>query len=174
MILFITIIDHGITVSYLKILDEKALDDIFSVRKWTGNKHALRSKLEKWDNCVLYRPQEPPACGQLNEPISSSSRYETECTFQPGPFKHKLLPTAVTNALFLDILQRNEKGKIVSRYYEANHKLRDEHKRALAHTIVDFYIARDEYLRLPDMERFAQLIAARFPPEIPVIFPKYP
>ncbi|XP_055548889.1 uncharacterized protein LOC129732240 [Wyeomyia smithii] len=158
--------DHGITLPYLKIMDQKALDDIFSVLKWTGHKHALRARLEEWKDSVLFRPQESPGSSQLNEPGPSGSRNEKDYTSHPGPFKHKLLSTAVTNCLLLDILQRNEKGKIVSQYYGKKHKLKDEHKRSLAHTIVDFYIAHDEYIHLPDMERFAQLIVARFPPEI--------
>lgn len=162
-----TIADHGITLSYLKDLDEKALNDVFSVIKWTGHKHSLRSKLEHWDESVLFRP---PSINQLNEPTPSSSQQENVYNTQPGPFKRKLLPTAVTNNLFLDILQRNEKGKIVTQHYIANHRLDVEHKRFLAHTVVDYYIANDNYFNLADMERFAQLIAARFPPEIAVIF----
>ncbi|XP_065088560.1 uncharacterized protein LOC135710036 [Ochlerotatus camptorhynchus] len=157
------LINHGITLSYLKDLDEKALNDVFLVIKWTGHKHSLRSKLEHWDESVLFRP---PSINQLNEPTPSSSQQENVYNTQPGPFKRKLLPTAVTNNLFLDILQRNEKGKIVTQHYIANHRLDVEHKRFLAHTVVDYYIANDNYFNLADMERFAQLIAARFPPEI--------
>ncbi|XP_055551311.1 uncharacterized protein LOC129733819 isoform X2 [Wyeomyia smithii] len=160
------LIDHRITLPYLKIVDHKALDDIFSVLKWNGHKHALRAKLKKWNDSVRFRTQELPAGSHMNELVPSRPRSEKDCTFHPGSFKHKLLPTADTNSLLLDILPRNEKGKIVSQYYEKNHKLEDEHKRSLAHTIVDFYTANNEYFHLPDMERFAQLIAARFSTEI--------
>lgn len=154
---------------YLKILDEKALNDVFSVIKWTGHKHSLRSKLEHWRESVLYQPMPAPSGNQLRETTPSSFQQENVCTVQPGPSKRKLLPTAVTNNLFLDILQRNEKGKIVTLYYTAHHRLDIEHRRYLAHTVVDYYIANEQFFNLADMERFAQLIAARFPPEISVI-----
>ena len=81
---------------------------------------------------------------------------------------NKLLQTTVTNNVLLGILERNEKGKIVCQYYQAHQRLDVEQRRSLAHTIVDYYIANNTYFTLADMERFADLIAARFPPEISV------
>ncbi|XP_062709690.1 uncharacterized protein LOC134288543 [Aedes albopictus] len=154
------LISHGVTLEYLKILDEKALSDIFSVVKWTGHKHALRSKLEQWQESALYRPLP----SNSSNPVSGTSSFHH---VEPGP-SHvtRLLQTTVTNNVLLGILERNEKGKIVCQYYQAHQRLDVEHRRSLAHTIVDYYIANNTYFTLADMERFADLIAARFPPEI--------
>ncbi|XP_058835567.1 uncharacterized protein LOC131692500 [Topomyia yanbarensis] len=158
--IYAILIGHGITVPYLKILDEKALDDIFSVAKWTGHKHALRMKLCGWEESVLFR-QTPHVEANQTNCVAIPGR--------PGTSKHKLLPTSVTYSLLDDILQRNEKGKIVTRYYETHKSLDSEHRKYLAHTIVDYYIANHIYFALPDMARFAQLISERFSPEISVI-----
>nr|XP_029724108.1 uncharacterized protein LOC115264504 [Aedes albopictus] len=154
------LISHGVTMEYLKVLDEKALGDIFSVVKWTGHKHALRSKLEQWKESALYRPL--PSI--TSNPVSGTSPGHNAV---PGPsHMTKLLQTTVTNHVLLGILERNEKGKIVCQYYQAHQRLDMEQRRSLAHTIVDYYIANNTYFTLADMERFADLIAARFPPEI--------
>ncbi|XP_062542343.1 uncharacterized protein LOC134210312 [Armigeres subalbatus] len=156
------LISHGITLDYLKVIDEKALNDIFSVVKWTGHKHALRSKLEQWTESALYRPT-VPLINPINEAPSSQNTL-------PGPSQRRFLQTAVTNNELLSILERNEKGKIVCQYYEANRRLDLQHRRYLAHTIVDYYIANNSYFTLADMDRYSELIAARFPTELSVIY----
>lgn len=108
---------HGITLSYLKMLDEKALNDVFSVIKWTGHKHSLWSKLEPWEESVLFRPIQQPSSNQLNEAVPSTSQQENVYIAQPGPSKRKLLPTAVTNNLFLDILQRINRSHALKCFY---------------------------------------------------------
>lgn len=85
-----------------------------------------------------------------------------------NPLKHRLLPTSVTAELLDDILKRNEKGKIVVKYFSEKQKLDAAHRKYLAHTIVDYYIANDLYFSLPDMTKFAQLIVGRFPNELTV------
>ncbi|XP_058456659.1 uncharacterized protein LOC131434042 [Malaya genurostris] len=153
------VLGHGITVAYLKLLDQKALNDVFSVAKWTSHKHALRKKLSEWQESCLFN-QIPS-----HETDSSQVNWMPE----PAAYKHKLLPTNVTYTLLDDILQRNEKGKIVTQFYKGHNNLDSEHRKFLAHTIVDFYIANNMYFPLPDMARFAQLISERFLSEISVI-----
>ncbi|XP_058456402.1 uncharacterized protein LOC131433816 [Malaya genurostris] len=62
---------------------------------------------------------------------------------------------SVTTGLLEDILVRNEIGKIVCKYYKSHQYLDNVNRRALSHTVVDYYIAK-----------FAKLISLRFPPEI--------
>lgn len=157
-------LEHGICVQYLKLVEDRALDDIFSVARWTGHKYALRQKLVSWPESVLYHT------ATTSKTINS---IPTEVTAPPAtvlckqnPLKHRLLPTSVTAALLDDILKRNEKGKIVVKHFLQNKKLDAAHRKYLAHTIVDYYIANDLYFPLPDMSKFAQLIAERFPNEL--------
>lgn len=156
-------IGHGVTVAYLADIDEAALADIFSVVKWTGHKHALRRKLQLWEESALY---------QRDRANNTSS----DCSNQAGPStqlssrasQHPLLSTSVTLSLLEDILERNEKGKIVTQFYEMHQRLDTHHRKHLAHTIVDYYIANERYFPIPDMTRFARCIAEKFPPELPV------
>ncbi|XP_062554081.1 uncharacterized protein LOC134219376 [Armigeres subalbatus] len=157
------LIAHGYTMDYLKILDEKALNDVFSITKWTAHKHALRRRLISWDESVLYQEAG-------SETVAKTSTITTDQSPPSEPKDRKLLPTNVTTALLDNILQRNEKGKIVSKYYQLQHRLDKQHRKYLAHTIVDYYIANQKYFSLPDMERFAELIVDRFPPEIAMTY----
>ncbi|XP_021707114.1 uncharacterized protein LOC110678464 [Aedes aegypti] len=84
--------------------------------------------------------------------------------------QRKLIPTSVSRALLDNILERNEKGKIVAKYYQLHSRLDKQHRKFLSHTIVDYYIANQKYFALPDMSRFAELIAERFPSEIAVTY----
>ncbi|XP_021710615.1 uncharacterized protein LOC110679620 [Aedes aegypti] len=49
-------------------------------------------------------------------------------------------------------------------------RLDAQHRKHLAHTVVDYYIANETYFRIPDMARFAQCIAEKFPPELPEVY----
>ncbi|KXJ78779.1 hypothetical protein RP20_CCG002988 [Aedes albopictus] len=161
------LIAHGYNVEYAKTLDEKALDDVFSVTKWTAHKHALRRKLTAWEESVLYteaRPNSDSVTGTRSTP-SPSDRSAVGTSPQ-----RKLLPTAVTKSLLDSILDRNEKGKIVVKFYQLHHCLDLNHRKHLAHTIVDYYMANQKYFSLADMARFAELIADRFPPEISITY----
>ncbi|XP_053698349.1 uncharacterized protein LOC128745332 [Sabethes cyaneus] len=158
--IYAILVGHGITVEYLKLSDERALEDVFSVAKWTGHKHALRKKLIQWEESAL--------CPQF--PSNTEMPMDVESCVLPGVSEHKLLSTSVTIHLLEDILNRNEKGKIITEHYQMHNKLDSEQRRSLAHTIVDYYIARRRNFPLPDMARFAQLISERFPPEIPEIY----
>nr|XP_029727572.1 uncharacterized protein LOC115265764 [Aedes albopictus] len=159
------LIGHGVTVAYLADIDEAALADIFSVVKWTGHKHALRRKLQLWEESALY---------QRDRANNTSS----DCSNQAGPStqlssrasQHPLLSTSVTLSLLEDILERNEKGKIVTQFYEMHQRLDTHHRKHLAHTIVDYYIANEKYFPIPDMTRFARCIAEKFPPELPEVY----
>lgn len=155
-------------MEYAKTLDEKALNDVFTLTKWTAYKHVLRQKLMVWEESVLYHETEA-AARTINTVFDQST-----ATISPH---RKLIPTGVTRALLDNILERNEKGKIVFKYYQSLRRLDSHHRKYLAHTIVDYYIANEKYFSLPDMARFAELIADRFPPEIAVrntmVYPKY-
>lgn len=135
--------------------------DIFSVVKWTGHKHGLRSKLEQWGESALCHPLPPVGSNTDSETSSSPNAI-------PGPSRFG--QTTISNSLLISILERNEIGKIVCQYFQENQRLDVEHRRSLAHTIVDYYIANKIYFALADMERFADLISARFPTEISVIY----
>ncbi|XP_053687806.1 uncharacterized protein LOC128737233 [Sabethes cyaneus] len=150
--IYAILVGHGITVEYLKLSDERALEDVFSVAKWTGHKHALRKKLIQWEESAL--------CPQF--PSNTEMPMDVETCVLPGVSEHKLLSTSVTIHLLEDILNRNEKGKIITEHYQMHNKLDSEQRRSLAHTIVDYYIARRRNFPLPDMARFAQLISERF------------
>ncbi|XP_065078489.1 uncharacterized protein LOC135701579 [Ochlerotatus camptorhynchus] len=156
--IYAILIAHGYTVEYLKILDEKALNDVFSVAKWTGHKYALRQKLLFWEESVLFQKTvaeiEPVEVERSNGQVGV-----------PETTNRKLIPTTVTKALLDTILERNEKGKIVSKYHQLHQHLDKTHRKFLAHTIVDYYIANQLYFSLPDMARFAELITDRFPAE---------
>lgn len=128
-----------------------ALQEIFSVVKWTGHKYALRKKLQNWQESALYPKDVTP-----------------ESTCQPGSSRHPLLPTSVTKHLLEDILERNEKGKIVRKYHDVHRRLDSQHRKYLTYIIVDYYIANERYFTLPDMAKTAQCIAERFPPELAV------
>ncbi|XP_021707649.1 uncharacterized protein LOC110678719 [Aedes aegypti] len=152
------LVGHGITVGYLKDIDDAALSEIFSVIKWTGHKYALRKKLQSWPESSFYSTN------------ASHEHGHTSSTSNPGPSNHCLLPSSVTRSHLEDVLERNEKGKIVRNYYEKHHQLDTEHKKYLAHTIVDYYIANDRYFTLTDMARFAHYIVERFPSELAEIY----
>ncbi|XP_062550565.1 uncharacterized protein LOC134215377 [Armigeres subalbatus] len=151
------LIGHGITLGYLKDMDEAAFSEIFSLAKWTGHKYALKQKLKSWPESSLYESN-----ATVNEKSYQSSA--------PGPSKHPLLSSSVTKNLLEDILERNEKGKIVRNYYNKHRLLDTQHKKYLAHTVVDYYIANECYFTLSDMARFADFIAEIFPPEIAAVY----
>lgn len=147
------------------MLDEKALNDVFSVVKWTGHKHALRYKLMLWDESALFQKKVPDI--EPVEDVTSVNQVGIARIAQTT--NRKLIPTTVTKALLDTILERNEKGKIVSKYYQENHQHLDKtHRKFLVYTIVDYYIANQLYFTLPDMARFAELIVDRFRSEIAV------
>lgn len=98
---------------YLAVIDEAALADIFSVLKCTGHKHALRAKLQHWEESALYKPGQTSSCS--HSPGSSTSSIR-------GP-THPLLSASVTLSLLEDILERNAKGKIVTQFYRMQQQL---------------------------------------------------
>ncbi|XP_021703565.1 uncharacterized protein LOC110677126 [Aedes aegypti] len=161
------LIAHGYTLEYAKTLDEKALNDVFSITKWTAHKHALRQKLTLWKESVLFREgdTEPVASCSYQVPVHNMATSSAAVSPQ-----RKLIPTSVSRALLDNILERNEKEKIVAKYYQLHSRLDKQHRKFLSHTIVDYYIANQKYFALPDMSRFAELIAERFPSEIAVTY----
>ncbi|XP_062554719.1 uncharacterized protein LOC134219850 [Armigeres subalbatus] len=159
------LIGHGVTVEYLALIDEVALADIFSVAKWTGHKHALRRKLQLWEKSAMF--QVDPVI--KNSPIVSNPGPSQTQVLASAP-QYPLLPTSVTLNLLEDILGRNEKGKIVTQFYKTHQRLDTQHRKYLAHTVVDYYIANGNYFPIPDMARFSQCIAEKFPPELPEVY----
>ncbi|XP_021708165.1 uncharacterized protein LOC110678890 isoform X2 [Aedes aegypti] len=159
------LIQHGYSVQYLKMMDDRSLDDVFSVVKWTGHKYALRQKLVLWPESVLFQSASTSSTSR-NAPAVDSTEFPATSTVQSSSLKHRLLPTSVTSELLNDILNRNEKGKIVVNFFGKHQCLDSSHRKFLAHTIVDYYIANDMYFPLPDMAKFAQLIADRFSMEL--------
>ncbi|XP_021705992.1 uncharacterized protein LOC110678001 [Aedes aegypti] len=166
--IYAILIQHGYSVQYVKQMDDRSLDDVFSVAKWTGHKFALRQKLVLWPESVLYQSAGTSRACQNVSAVATVPFGSTTVAFHSNPLKHRLLPTSVTSELMNDILRRNEKGKIVAKYFEIHHCLDATHRKYLAHTVVDYYIANDLYFSLPDMAKFAQLIAERFSNELPV------
>lgn len=150
---------HGYSIEYVKRLDEAALNDVFAKTEWTAYKHALRQKLVLWKDSVLYKPKPHP-----NDQTASTS--DSSC-FSP---RRNLIPTNVSKAVLDSILERNEKGKMVVRYFHQHNRLDNTHRKYLAHTVVDYYLARQKYFTIPDMLRFSELIAERFSPEISVTY----
>ncbi|XP_062535677.1 uncharacterized protein LOC134204897 [Armigeres subalbatus] len=167
--IYAILIQHGFSVEYLKGMDDRSLDDVFSVAKWTGHKCALRQKLVLWQDSVLYQTASTSSA-QQNSPEVNTVEVPRTLLSQSNQLKHRLLPTTVTTELFNDILSRNEKGKIVVKHFHNHQCLDATHRKYLAHTIVDYYIANELYFPLPDMAKFAQLIAARFTTELAVIY----
>ncbi|XP_062700082.1 uncharacterized protein LOC115258151 [Aedes albopictus] len=161
------LIAHGYTREYARTLDEKALNDVFSVAKWTAHKHALRQKLMKWEESILYQEGNTEEAAQRSDSVPVRNEANSAVSGSP---QRKLLPTSVSRALLDSILERNEKGKIVCKYFQLHQRLDKQQRKFLAHTIVDYYIASQKYFSLPDMSRFAELIAERFPSEIPVTY----
>ncbi|XP_062712484.1 uncharacterized protein LOC134289856 [Aedes albopictus] len=160
--IYAILVQHGFTVEYLEKMDEKSLDDVFSVTKWTGHKFALRQKLVLWPKSVMCQSASTSSVSQSAPAAAPVVLEPTTVKLHTNPFKHRLLPTSVTSELLRDILSRNEKGKIVVKYFETHQSLNVTHRKYLAHTVVDYYIANDLYFPLPDMAKFAQLIAERF------------
>lgn len=148
-------------------MDDRALDEVFSVAIWTGHKFALRQKLVLWPDSVLFQLASTSSAPQNALPVAAAA-VQVTATVAFHPAKHRLLPTSVTAELLNDILSRNEKGKIVAKHFKENNCLDKTHRKYLAHTIVDYYIANDLFFPLPDMAKFAQLIAERFPMELAV------
>ncbi|KXJ80053.1 hypothetical protein RP20_CCG027013 [Aedes albopictus] len=161
--IYAILIQHGFSVEYLKVMDDKSLDDVFSVVKWTGHKYALRQKLVLWPDSALFQSA---STSNVRQTSASSLQHPATAECKSILLKHRLLPTSVTSELFNDILCRNEKGKIVVKYFEKHQCLDTASRKHLAHTIVDYYIASDMYFPLPDMAKFAQLIAERFSMEL--------
>lgn len=148
-------------------MDDRALDDVFAVARWTGHKYALRQKLVLWPENVLYHTATTSKSSNSIPNEASAPPATVMC--KQNPLKHRLLPTSVTAELLDDILKRNEKGKMVVKHFLQNQKIDAAHRKYLAHTIVDYYIANDLFFPLPDMLKFAQLIVERFPNELTVI-----
>lgn len=148
-------------------MDDKSLDDVFSVVKWTGHKYALRQKLVLWPDSALFQSA---STSNVRQTSASSLQHPATAECKSILLKHRLLPTSVTSELLNDILCRNEKGKIVVKYFEKHQCLDTASRKHLAHTIVDYYIASDMYFPLPDMAKFAQLIAERFSMELAVTY----
>ncbi|XP_055542936.1 uncharacterized protein LOC129728516 [Wyeomyia smithii] len=160
---------HGFNVEYLMIMEDMALNDVFSVAKWTGHKYALRRKLMLWEDGILFQNN-----ASASEPVAGTSP-ETSADLPTAHTstqmdKTKLISKTVTSAVLDSILERNEKGKIVCNYYRDHHFLDKVHRNFLAHTIVDYYIANQTYFKPADMAQFSELIAERFKPEIAITY----
>ncbi|KAL1400706.1 hypothetical protein pipiens_007211 [Culex pipiens pipiens] len=149
---YVILRSHGYSYDYLKQIDDRALNDVFSVAKWTGHKYALRNKLVQW-----------PESKMVEEPCTSSAAGQNP-EFKPK--QHNLLASSVTRNLLDDILSRNEKGKLVCQFYDSHQKLSTTYQKWLGHTIVDYYLANKTYFTLADMARFSELIADKFKSEI--------
>lgn len=148
---------------------DRSLDDVFSAAKWTGHKYALRQKLVLWPESALFRSASNSSAG-VNPLVATPVEFPTVASHL-NPLKHRLLSTSVTAQLLNDILCRNEKGKIVVKHFQKHQCLDATHRKYLAHTVVDYYIANEMYFTLADMGKFAQLVAERFPKELAVNCP---
>ncbi|XP_058817501.1 uncharacterized protein LOC131680809 [Topomyia yanbarensis] len=91
---------------------------------------------------------------------------------EPGPSnqRFKYLPTEVTTQVLDSLLVNNEKGKIITNYYAKHGMLDLEHRKNLAHVIVDRYIANNQYFSLADMKAFSEIISEKFTDEFAELY----
>lgn len=131
-----------ITMDSLKLLCEKDLQELFGDRM--DEKVRLRQKLQTW-----------PASAMFVEPQESSSKQR--------PLQ--LLNTQVRESDLEELLKTNVKAKIVVKYHEKYGILTSGLQGDLAGVIVDSYLAEGRKFPIPDMRKYAELIANRFKTE---------
>lgn len=85
-----------------------------------------------------------------------------------GPSSTFRVSATITSAWLENILKKNDKGKIVTNFFEKMNYLDQEHRKYLAHLIVDNYLARKQYFPATEMQRLSHLIAEKFTNEVPV------
>lgn len=133
-----------ITVDSLKLLTDNDLQELFGPDRM-DEKVRLRQKLQTWPGSAMFvAPQEG----------SSKQR----------PLQ--LLSSQVRASDLDELLKSNEKGKIVVKYHEKYGRLTSTLQGDLAGIIADSYIADGLKFPLPDMRKYAELIAKRFKSEI--------
>lgn len=133
-----------ITVDSLKLLTDKDLQELFGPDRM-DERVCLRQKLQTWPASVMFvAPQEGPS--------------------EPRPLQ--LLSSRVRQADLDELLKNNEKGKIVAKFHEKFKTLPHGLQLDLAGIIADSYIAEGQKFPLPDMRKYAQLIASRFENEL--------
>lgn len=116
-------------VDTLKLLRESDLQELFG-KELMDEKVRLRQKLQTWPASVMFVPPQEGSSKPRKIQLNSSSVRATDL-----------------NAL----LQTNEKGKIVVRYYEQYKTLTKSLRTDLAGVIVDSYIAAGRKFPMPDM-----------------------
>uniref|UniRef100_A0A8D8BZT2 (northern house mosquito) hypothetical protein n=1 Tax=Culex pipiens TaxID=7175 RepID=A0A8D8BZT2_CULPI len=123
------VLEGKVKVDTLKLLRESDLQELFG-KELMDEKVRLRQKLQTWPASVMFVPPQEGSSKPRKIQLNSSSVRATDL-----------------NAL----LQTNEKGKIVVRYYEQYKTLTKSLRTDLAGVIVDSYIAAGRKFPMPDM-----------------------
>lgn len=133
--------DIGLSYEDLKLLKKEDVDDLFSPKR-TGEKIRFRSKLRCWSESAQYQPPQEGCSRTLNFSKSHVKPEDLE-----------------------KLLKENEKGKIITKYYEKFHTLNSLMRKQLSEIVCDSYISQEKPFPVHDMEKFSELISAKFDSE---------
>lgn len=135
------LVDCGISLSDVKEISKEDLDVIFPLNR-TGEKIRFRLKLRNWNESVLFQSPQEGCSTRLNFSKSQVAAKDLQ-----------------------KILETNEKGKIISKYYDTYNSLHPSLRKHLSEIICDSYIANEQSFNVHDMQKYSELIATRFPSE---------
>ncbi|XP_065084332.1 uncharacterized protein LOC135706613 [Ochlerotatus camptorhynchus] len=134
--IYVLLKEKGLEYEDLKQVSIADVNELFEPCR-TGEKFRLLNKLRNWPSSAQYQPAKE-ICSKLNFAKSQVQAQDLD-----------------------RLLNVNEKGKIIMRYYSKYQTVNKVMQKELSQIIVDSYIAQGKNFPVADMDKFAELIVAK-------------